>query len=158
EAIEHLLGSWVQQRIRPFDGCAQRLLPLHRRATASRQEAKSLVEPFRDVIRIHHGNARRGEFNGQGHTIEATADFRDYRRVSGLERECGLHRASAFSEQLYSVTTREIVDRLARCGHGKRAQGPNLLARKPEPLSARRKYKDVRAVPHDGLDQTSDAL
>ena len=66
-----------QQRMRPVDGCVQRLMPAHRYPRATREESESVVQAGEDVVERQRAHPRRRQFDGKGHSIEAAADLCD---------------------------------------------------------------------------------
>src|SRR5262249_46500810 len=90
EVVEQCLFLFIEQRIRPVDRGAQRLVALNCGATAAGEEAEPFVDTARDVARRHHSTPRGSEFDRKWYAIESAADLRERGRVL-----LGCHEAAA---------------------------------------------------------------
>src|ERR1700678_1405659 len=68
-------------------------------AAAAGQQPEAVIEPGRDLLRIHRPDPRRGQFDGQRHPVQRQADpLGGGCRFRG-ESEAGAHRAGPLLEQ-----------------------------------------------------------
>ncbi len=64
-----------QQRMRPIHRRMQCLLATHRSAGTTGQQAEAVVQTVDDLVERQRTHPGRGEFDGQRHAVEATADL-----------------------------------------------------------------------------------
>src|SRR5512132_4458812 len=83
EPAEETLLLVAQELVAPFDRRAQRSLAFRRAVRPRGKQREALLEPFEQLVRVEHGDARRGELDRKREPVEAPTDLRH----SGLRSE-----------------------------------------------------------------------
>ena len=89
-----------QQCVRPVHRGAQGLLAPHRCAGATGEQTEPVVQAADDLVERERPHPRGGQFDGQRHAVEATADLGDRVGVAVGDREVGPGSAGTVGEQL----------------------------------------------------------
>ena len=148
EAVEHRAFHVTQERVRPVDGGAQRLVALDGSAAAPGEEPEPLVEQRRDLGGLEAGDAGGGELDGERDAVEPAADLHHGRRVGLVDVKRRCDGRGPFGEQRGRVRRQRRRGR-RRLGNRERADGPQLLAVDAEPLPAGRQHAHVLAAAED---------
>jgi hypothetical protein len=108
ETIEHDAFLVGEQRIRPIDHRAQRLVTFHGLAPPTGEEPEPLIQQTADLRGRHRHHARGREFDRQRDPVQTAADLGDRRRVGRVESERRLRRFGSFGEQRHRLTRRDV--------------------------------------------------
>ena len=96
---EGRLLLFVKQRVAPIECRAKGLLPWRRIPRSADKDRQRIVQAPDDLLGSEQRRVRRGEFDGQGHTVETRADLRNRRGVGFVEHEAQVARAAALHEE-----------------------------------------------------------
>ncbi len=97
-AEESLLGR-VEESVTPVDGAAKSLLTGRQVAGAAGQQVEAAFQARQHGGRREQLDARRRQFDGEGQTVEASADGSDSGRVFIGQGEVVLHGTRAFHKK-----------------------------------------------------------
>ena len=150
---EHPALRLGQQVVAPVERGLERLLAGQRRPAAADQEVEAIVQTIGDRGDGEDGDARRGELDGQGQTVEVMAQARDGRRVLEGEHEGRIDRLGALDEEPDRVDRHELrrVDLGIRVRDRQRRHAEDDLARDPEGLTAGGQDPHAGAAPEERL-------
>ena len=99
-----------EQRVRPVDRGAQRLVALDRGAPTAGEQPEALVEQGGDLAGRHADDPRRGELDRERDAVEPAADLGDRGTRCRVERE--VRRRAARARSTKSATASLARDRL----------------------------------------------
>jgi hypothetical protein len=71
---------------------------------ATREQIEGIVEPFGDLRGGEHLDARGGEFDSKGQSIQATAEGGDNGGIVFVKRKSGQHLTGTFHKQADGIT------------------------------------------------------
>ena len=80
EPTEHGPLFVIEELVAPIDNGAHRAVPVVI-STRAAQDAQVVVKPRQEPVEAERTAACRGQFDGQGHAVEPTTDFRDQGRT-----------------------------------------------------------------------------
>jgi hypothetical protein len=101
EPIQNLALFGLEQRIAPFKYGAQRVMARQRGAlSTSDQQLESLVQPLPHPMHTQKRQPGGGQFDGQGHAVQARADLDDGADVVGAQHKSRIGRLGSGDEQL----------------------------------------------------------
>ena len=102
-----LLG---QQVVAPADRGPQRAVPVVGGARPAGQQREAVAETGKDVGGGQHGDAARGQFDGQRHAVERSAHGDDVGDVGRVHLERTVHRDRTVAEEHHRVVTQSLGD------------------------------------------------
>src|SRR5262245_40947012 len=100
-----------EQIVAPIDQRAQRLVAWLCGAISARQQSEAVVEPCCQLLDRHDTHARRGQLDGQWHTVKTVTHLSDCEGIVRSEGEVRLCRCCPFDEQLHCFGFAKVLER-----------------------------------------------
>ncbi len=116
------------------------------------------METGRDLGRAHHPNSGCGEFETEGHAIEAVDDLDHRRQVFRGDSEPGRHSARSLREQAHGVMAHRLCHGGVGVRQSHRSQLEGNLARHPEEFAAGGDQLDAGRFVKDSVREAGDCV
>ncbi len=157
QAPEHGLLVGREQRVAPFERCAQRLVAAQHDARAGGQQVESLVEARAQSLHAEQRQPRGGELDRKRNPVEAPADLDHGRQIGGRQREARIDGLRARFEELERAVLRDR-SRVRGRRDGERPEAVHVLVGGPKRFLARHEHGNARCAGGHGVDERRDGV